>query len=160
MNSVRVGFGFDVHRFSKKRKKLILGGIEVPFSYGLSAVSDGDVVLHAVCDALCGACSLGDIGDYFPPQAKSSQGVSSRDIVSLLLRKVKKSFQIQLIDIVVVAERPQLSPHKKSMTRSLGKIFSCGEVNVKIKSKEGLAIFGGKNAIACFALVCGLKKTP
>jgi len=153
MKGYRVGLGFDVHRISKRKKDLILGGVKILCSFGLIAVSDGDVVLHAVSDALCGAVGLGDIGDYFPPQAKASKGLNSRKIVEYILRKVKKNFRISNIDITIIAEKPKLISHKKKIVDSLKKILSISAVNLKIKSKEGLDILGSKNAISCIAVV-------
>jgi 2-C-methyl-D-erythritol 2,4-cyclodiphosphate synthase len=151
MEKNRIGLGFDVHRFSKRKKDLILGGVLVPYRHGLEAVSDGDVVLHAVTDALCGASSLGDIGDYFPPSRKY-QGIDSRVIVKLILKKIEKKFKIKNIDVTIVADKPRLMPHKKNILKSLKNIFKLKEINVKVKSKENLDILGGKDAISCFAI--------
>ncbi len=153
MKGYKVGLGFDVHRISKRKNDLILGGAKILSPFGLVAVSDGDVVLHAVSDALCGAAGLGDIGDYFPPQAKASKGINSRKIVECILRKVKKSFRISNIDITIITEKPKLASHKKKIVNSLKKILSISAVNLKIKSKEGLDILGSKNAISCIAVV-------
>jgi len=152
-NGYRVGLGFDVHRFSRYKKKLILGGVVIPAAVGLEAVSDGDVILHAVADGICGAASLGDIGDYFPPQAARSKGISSKKIVNTVLADIKDKFIIQNIDISVIAQKPRLSSHKKRMLESLKKIFPQIVINVKIKSKEGLDILGGIDSIACVAVV-------
>ncbi|MEI8348584.1 MAG: 2-C-methyl-D-erythritol 2,4-cyclodiphosphate synthase [Candidatus Omnitrophota bacterium] len=152
MKNYRVGFGFDVHRFSKKNKPLILGAVKIPCDFSLEAVSDGDVLLHAVADALCGACSLGDIGDYFPP-SKKYEGIDSKEIVKFILRKSRKKVKIINLDITIVAEKPKLSSHKKNIVKSLKSIFPVHSINVKIKSKEGLNILGGKDAISCFAVV-------
>ena len=149
----RVGLAIDIHRFSKRKKKLILAGASIPADVGLEAVSDGDVVLHAVADGICGACSLGDIGDYFPPAAKKSKGINSRKIVDVVLRDIKEKFTLENIDITVITERPKLAPHKRRMLDSLKKIFPQAAVNVKIKSKEGLDILGGKESMACMANV-------
>jgi len=153
MKGYRVGIGIDLHRFSKKKKALILGGARVPFSFGLKAVSDGDVILHAVSDALCGACCLGDIGDYFPPEAEESSGINSRQIVRFVLEKVKKKFKIVNIDITVVADKPRLSIYKKDILKTLKKIFLISEVNLKIKSKENGSFLGSKNSISALAVV-------
>ena len=101
----RVGLGFDVHKFSHKNKLLKLGGAVIPSSVSLEAVSDGDVLLHAVCDAICGACLLGDIGDYFPPCAKESKNMDSRRIVEFVLEKISKKFKIVNIDITLISDR-------------------------------------------------------
>lgn len=159
MNKYRIGFGFDVHRFSKRKKALILGGIKIPYPFGLKAVSDGDVVLHAISDALCGFSCLGDIGDYFPP-AKQYAGIDSKKIAAFIVNKIVKRFKIINIDVTIVAQRPRLIPYKKRMTGSLKRIFSTPDINIKIKSKEGLDILGGKSAIACFVIVLAKRILP
>jgi 2-C-methyl-D-erythritol 2,4-cyclodiphosphate synthase len=156
-DSYRIGLGFDVHRFSRHKKKLILGGIVIPAPFGLEAVSDGDVVLHAVADGVCGAAGLGDIGDYFAPQNHKSKGIKSKKIVDTVLADIKNKFVIENIDITIIAQRPKLSPYKKQMLESLKKIFPQIAINVKIKSKEGLDILGGIDSIACVAAIL-LKK--
>ncbi|MEM7816712.1 MAG: 2-C-methyl-D-erythritol 2,4-cyclodiphosphate synthase [Candidatus Aenigmatarchaeota archaeon] len=151
----RVGLGFDVHKFSKKPKSLILGGIKINNSYGLEAISDGDVLLHAVADAICGATNLGDIGDYFPP-SKKFIGLDSKEIVSFILKKIKNKFKIVNIDLTIIADKPKLAKYKIRILDSLKKIFKLKQINIKIKSKEKLNILGSKNSISCLA-VCLLK---
>ncbi|UCD15561.1 MAG: 2-C-methyl-D-erythritol 2,4-cyclodiphosphate synthase [Candidatus Omnitrophota bacterium] len=153
MKDYRVGLGFDVHRFSRKKKDLVLGGVKIPFSKGLEAVSDGDVILHAVTDALCGATSLGDIGDYFPPQSKESKGIDSKKIVKFIFKRIVDRFKIINIDVTVIADKPALVSYKREIVKSLENIFCISGVNLKIKSKEGLNILGGSNAISCLATV-------
>lgn len=153
MKHYKTGLGFDVHKFSRKKKDLVLGGIKIPFKKGLEAVSDGDVLLHAAADALCGAAGLGDIGDYFPPDSIESKGIDSRKIVKFIFEKIINRFKIVNIDITLIAEQPRLVSHKKQIIRSLESIFYTSAVNLKIKSKEGLNILGGRNAIACLATV-------
>jgi len=152
MKNYRAGLGFDVHRFSKAKKPLILGGVEIPCSFSLQAVSDGDVLLHAIADAICGGCGLGDIGDYFPPQDVKSRAIDSRKIVQFVLGKIKNKFVIVNIDVTIITEKPRLSGYKKIILKSLCGIFHTKAVNVKIKSKEGLDILGSKKAISCLAL--------
>ncbi|MBU2436988.1 MAG: 2-C-methyl-D-erythritol 2,4-cyclodiphosphate synthase [Candidatus Omnitrophica bacterium] len=149
----RTGLGFDIHKFSKKKKDLILGGIKIPSTFGLEAVSDGDVVLHAISDGLCGACGLGDIGDYFPPSSGKSKEIKSEKIAKFILKKIERKYKVFNIDITIIAEKPVLSPYKKDILDSLKRLFSLSEINLKIKSKEGLNILGGRNAVACFAIV-------
>ncbi|MBN3040960.1 MAG: 2-C-methyl-D-erythritol 2,4-cyclodiphosphate synthase [Candidatus Omnitrophica bacterium] len=153
MKEYRVGFGFDVHRISKKKKKLILGGSVIPCPFGLEAVSDGDVVLHAISDALCGATVIGDIGDYFPPEDKSCKNIDSKLIVKEILKKTSKNFKTVNLDITIIAEKPRLIKYKKRIISSLRKIISVKNINLKIKSKEGLSILGGVNAMACVVIV-------
>ncbi|HDN86491.1 MAG TPA: 2-C-methyl-D-erythritol 2,4-cyclodiphosphate synthase [Candidatus Omnitrophica bacterium] len=148
-----VGLGFDVHRFTKRRKKLVLGGWEIDYPWGLEAVSDGDVVLHAICDAILGGAGLGDIGDYFPPNKKKLQGMSSKNIVNLVLKKIKGKLEIVNIDVTVILDRLRLFPYKRKIVTSLRKIFKIERINFKIKSREKLELLGGKDAIACLAVV-------
>ena len=158
MSNYKVGFGFDVHRCTAKKKNIIICGVVIPADLGIEAVSDGDVAVHSLADALCGAAGLGDIGDFFPPGKKSSEGVKSAEIIEFVLRKVKnKRLKVNNADITVIAQKPKLQPYKKEMLFSLRKILSCKEVNIKIKSKEHLDIMGGKNSIACLSSVL-LKK--
>jgi 2-C-methyl-D-erythritol 2,4-cyclodiphosphate synthase len=148
-NNTRIGLGFDVHRFGKAKKPLILAGVHILCGLSLDAVSDGDVVLHAAADAVCGACGLGDIGDFFSPSDKKNLNLDSKQIVNFILNKIKNKFAIINMDITIIAEKPRLIKHKPAMAKSLENIFSCKNINVKIKSKEGLNILGGVNSIAC-----------
>jgi len=157
-NIMRIGFGFDVHKFDKKKKYILLGAVKINCGFGLRAVSDGDVVLHAVCDAILGAVSLGDIGDYFPPAKEKSKGMKSVDIAGFVMIKIKGAFRIHNIDITIIADRPPLSPYKNRMVKSMRRIFKVKNINVKIKSKEGLNILGSKGAISCFAAALLAKK--
>ena len=157
MKDYKVGLGFDVHRLSKRKKNLILGGLKITSSFSLIAVSDGDVVLHAVSDALCGAVGLGDIGDYFSPQDKRSKGIDSKKILNFILKKVNKKYTIGNLDIVIVTDKPRLFPYKGKITKSLEKLLATTKINVKLKSKEGLNILGSKNSISCFAFVSLIK---
>ena len=155
MMNYRIGLGFDVHRFSKSKKDLVLGGIKICDGFGLEAISDGDVLLHAISDSFCCASSF-DIGDYFPPSNKY-KGIDSKEIIKFILNKIEKNFSIVNVDVIIVAEKPKLSPHKKKILNSLRSILKARDINIKIKSKEGLDILGGKDAISCLAIVL-LKK--
>lgn len=146
-----VGFGFDVHKFSREKKYILLGGLKINCGFGVEAVSDGDVVLHAVCDAVLGAASLGDIGDYFPPGREESKGIKSVDIAKFVMSKIRNNFRIGNIDITVIADKPPLVSYKSKMVESMSRIFKTKNINVKIKSKEGLDIIGSKDAISCLA---------
>ncbi|MBU1122183.1 MAG: 2-C-methyl-D-erythritol 2,4-cyclodiphosphate synthase [Candidatus Omnitrophica bacterium] len=153
MKNYKVGLGFDVHKFSKKKKELVLGGAIIPLARGLEAVSDGDVLLHAVTDALCGAAGLGDIGDYFPPSNKELKGIDSKKIAKFIFKKIVNRFEIINMDITIIADKPPLVFHKKEIMKSLINIFYISAINLKIKSKEGLNVLGGKDAISCLAMV-------
>lgn len=153
MIKIRVGFGFDLHRFDKRKKNMILAGVKINCGFGMNAVSDGDLILHAICDGILGGASLGDIGDYFPPQSKSSKGIKSIDIVKKVLKLTVNKFKIINIDITIIAQKPRLVKHKRLMVVSLKKIFKGVDCNLKIKSKENTNILGGFDSIACFSLV-------
>ncbi len=152
----RFGLGIDVHRFTSKRKNLVLGGVKIEYPLGLEAISDGDVALHAICDGILGAAGLGDIGDYFPP-SKRLQGLDSKKIVDFVLKKIKKKWDIVNIDLTLILEKPKLVSYKKKIVTSLTKIFKVKNVNLKVKSKEGLDFLGRKDSITAISLV-SLKK--
>jgi len=150
----RVGLGYDVHRLVEGRK-LFLGGIEIPYLKGLIGHSDADVLLHAICDALLGAIALGDIGEHFPDTDPKYQGASSVELVKKVNSLVKeKGFLINNIDIVVIAQEPNLSPFKKNMQQMIARILNIKEeaVSIKAKTNEGLDDIGNKEAIAAYAV--------
>jgi 2-C-methyl-D-erythritol 2,4-cyclodiphosphate synthase len=153
MEKYRVGLGYDLHRFTNKKHFLLLGGFKIDCGFGLEAVSDGDVVLHALSDAICGGVGLGDIGDYFPPSDKKNQNIESKKIVKTILAKIKETYRIINIDITLVAEKPKLISYKKDIVGSLKDIFKITDINLKIKSKEKTEALGGVDAISCLAAV-------
>ncbi len=149
--SIRCGIGYDLHRLVEGRK-LIIGGIEVPFDKGPAGHSDGDVVAHAVCDALLGAAGLGDIGKHFPdtdPKWKGANSLQFLEYVRKLLDENK--FTIEHIDVVVILERPKLGPHFPKMREALGKPLNvtAEKVHLKAKTNEGVDAVGRGEAIAC-----------
>ncbi len=148
-----IGFGFDVHKFSKEKNYILLGGVRIDCGFGVEAVSDGDTVLHATCDAILGAASLGDIGDYFSPSDTKSKGIKSIDIAEFVMEKIKGKFVISNLDTTIITDRPLLSPYKSRIMESTRKIFGVRRTNIKIKSKEGLDILGSNNAVSCFSAV-------
>lgn len=153
--SYRIGIGYDIHRLVENRK-LFLGGVEIPYVKGLLGHSDGDVLLHAICDALLGAVSEGDIGEHFPDTDPKYQGISSRELLKTVDNLVKnKGFQIAQIDTVVIAQEPVISPFKKQMQEKIGLTLGIPEerVNIKAKTNEGLGEIGKKEAIASYAVV-------
>ncbi|MCF7873174.1 MAG: 2-C-methyl-D-erythritol 2,4-cyclodiphosphate synthase [Candidatus Omnitrophica bacterium] len=153
MEKYRVGLGYDLHRFTDKKDFLLLGGFRVDCGFGLESVSDGDVVLHAASDAICGGAGLGDIGDYFPPSDKKNQNIESKEIAKIILAKIKKIYKIVNIDVTLVAEKPRLISYKKDIIGSLKDIFEIPDINLKIKSKEKTEALGGVDAISCLAVV-------
>ncbi|GIX31198.1 MAG: 2-C-methyl-D-erythritol 2,4-cyclodiphosphate synthase [Porticoccaceae bacterium] len=151
---VRVGHGYDVHRFGPG-DGLVLGGVWIPYPRGLVAHSDGDVVLHALCDALLGAAALGDIGQHFPPSDPTWAGVDSR----LLLRRVvallaERGYAPVNVDLTVIAEAPKLAPHLPAMVANLSTELRLAPeaVNVKATTTEGLGFPGRGEGIACHAV--------
>ena len=148
--SVRCGIGYDLHRLAEGRK-LIIGGIEVPFDKGPVGHSDGDVVAHALCDALLGAAGLGDIGTHFPDSDPKWKGTNSL----LFLEHARKllegaRFAIDYVDVVVILERPKLGPHFPKMREVLAKALGVAteKVHLKAKTNEGVDAVGRGEAIA------------
>lgn len=153
--SYRIGIGYDIHRLVEGRK-LFLGGIEIPYIKGLLGHSDGDVLLHAICDALLGATAEGDIGEHFPDNDPKYQNIPSAELLKTVMESVKnKGFRINNLDTVVIAQEPKLTPFKKRILENLSRLLEIKEdcLNLKAKTNEGLGEIGRKEAIACWALV-------
>ncbi|HFD92605.1 MAG TPA: 2-C-methyl-D-erythritol 2,4-cyclodiphosphate synthase [Gammaproteobacteria bacterium] len=152
---MRIGHGFDVHRFTDGRP-LILGGVEIPHHQGLLAHSDGDVLIHALCDALLGAAGLGDIGSYFPDSDAEFAGIDSR----ILLRRVaallkERQYAISNADLTLVAQVPRLAPHIDAMKARLAEDMEipAARIGIKATTTEGLGFSGRKEGIAAYAVV-------
>ena len=152
---VRIGQGFDVHAF-QDGGTLVLGGVKVPHDRSLVAHSDGDVLLHALCDALLGAAGLGDIGRHFPPDDATWKNIDSR----VLLRKTceqlaRNNYKVANADITVVAQAPKLSPYIDVMCQNISEDLQVGvaQVNVKATTTEHLGFTGRGEGIAAFAVV-------
>ncbi|MEE9156927.1 MAG: 2-C-methyl-D-erythritol 2,4-cyclodiphosphate synthase [Gammaproteobacteria bacterium] len=152
---MRIGHGYDAHRF-EEGSSLILGGVTIPYHQGLAAHSDGDVVIHALCDALLGAAGLGDIGQYFPDSKAELKGIDSR----ILLRKVVQllkdnSLRVANADITIVAEAPKLSPYFAPMRKNLAAEMTINieSVNVKASTTEGMGFAGRGEGIVAHAVV-------
>jgi len=150
----RSGIGYDLHRLAEGRK-LIIGGIEVPFDKGSVGHSDGDVLSHALCDALLGAAALGDIGAHFPDTDPKWKGASSL----LFLEHIRKlladrRFRIVHLDAIVICERPKLGPHFPAMRAALAKSLgiTSDEINLKAKTNEGVDAVGRGEAIVAHAI--------
>ena len=158
---MRIGHGYDAHRFRVGRA-LVLGGVTVPYDRGLAAHSDGDVLVHAVCDALLGALALGDIGTHFPDSAPEYAGIDSRvllrDVVSMMRAA---GFRLTHLDVTMVAEAPKLASHVPAMRENLAADLGAdvGQINVKATTTEGMGFVGRKEGIACHAL-CLLGPAP
>ena len=152
---IRIGHGYDVHRFAENRK-LILGGVEIPYEYGLLGHSDADVLAHAIMDALLGAAALGDIGQHFPDTDNAYKGADSM----VLLREVcrilsEKGYSIGNIDATVIAQKPKLAPYIGEMRRRIAGALGADEtaVSVKATTEEGLGFTGALEGIAAHAVV-------
>lgn len=150
----RVGIGYDIHRLVEGRK-LFLGGLEIPYIKGLLGHSDGDVLLHAICDALLGAIAEGDIGSHFPDTNPVYQGIDSSKLLNNVTGMVeKKGFVINNVDTVIIAQEPMLMPFKKLIQQRVAAILNLSEdcVSIKAKTNEGLGEIGNKEAIAAYAI--------
>ena len=151
---MRIGQGYDAHRF-ETGKPLLLGGVSIPHEAGLKAHSDGDVLIHALCDALLGAAGLGDIGGHFPDSHQVFAGIDSR----LLLRRVveqlrERDWQIGNVDLTAVAQHPRLSPFIDAMRETLAGDLGIhvGQVNIKATTTEGMGFTGRGEGIAAYAV--------
>ncbi len=152
---IRVGMGYDVHRF-KEDGDVILGGVKIPYEQGLEAHSDGDVVLHALCDALLGAAALGDIGKHFPDTDPEFKGADSR----VLLRHVynivqQRGYLLVNADITIIAQAPKMAPHIVAMCTNIAEDLNVDidYINVKATTTERLGFEGRKEGIAVQAVV-------
>jgi len=147
---MRIGIGYDVHKLVEDRK-LILGGVEIPFNKGLLGHSDADVLLHAIKDALLGAIGAGDIGRHFPDTDNKYKGISSL----FLLKEVgemltNKKYRVNNIDAVIIAQKPKMAPYIAQMTENIAKTLKidADQVNVKATTTEGLGFIGREEGIA------------
>lgn len=151
---IRIGHGYDVHKFQENRK-CIIGGVEIPYDKGLLGHSDADVLLHAVCDALLGAAALGDIGKHFPDESSEFLNIDSR----ILLRKTvalldKKGYKIVNIDATVIAQKPKMANFIDAMRVNIASDCNIGVgcVNVKATTEEGLGFTGALEGISAHAV--------
>lgn len=152
-DNLRMGFGYDVHRFSLNRK-LILGGVEIPYKYGLLGHSDADVLLHSVCDALLGAAGLKDIGNQFPNTNKKYKNISSL----ILLEKTyhllqKEKYKVINLDCVIILEEPKLMRFIPKMKKIISRIINCNNISIKATTSEGLGFIGEKKGCAAYSVV-------
>ena len=151
---MRVGIGYDSHPFAARRK-LILGGVEIPHAKGLSGHSDADAVAHAVTDAILGAAGLGDIGRMFPNDDPQWKDASSIDLLNkAFLKVVEAGFQFVHADVTVIMEQPKLAPHLDAMEERLAEALLAGpaHVSVKAKTNEGMGWIGKGEGVAVFAV--------
>ena len=147
---MRIGYGYDVHRL-EEGIPLILGGVEIPFSKGLAGHSDADVLLHAISDALLGACALGDIGQHFPDTDPDYAGIDSRKLLREVAKLIaEEDYRVANVDATVVAERPKLAPHIAAMQKNIAEDLQVGisQVSVKATTSEGVGFEGREEGIS------------
>lgn len=160
MTNLRIGHGYDVHRLVSGRK-LILGGVEIPYEKGLDGHSDADVLTHAVMDALLGACGLGDIGRHFPDSDERYRGISSLlllDHVAALLRQ--QGYGVVNVDVTLIAQAPKVGPYRQQMADNLATHMgiSSEQINVKATTEEHLGFTGSGEGMACHAVALVEKR--
>lgn len=155
MNRIRIGQGFDAHRFAPQRP-LIIGGVTIPHELGMLAHSDGDVLIHALCDALLGAAGLGDIGKLFPDTDASLENIDSRILLREVMKRLaEEGWTLGNADLTIVAQAPKMAPHINAMTRLLAADMNAGpvQVNIKATTTETMGFTGRKEGIAALAAV-------
>jgi 2-C-methyl-D-erythritol 2,4-cyclodiphosphate synthase len=156
----RIGIGYDIHRFAPKRK-LMLGGVEVPFTKGLAGHSDADVILHAFCDALLGAMGAGDIGQHFPPGDPAYRNVSSLKFLEYVARLLKRRhFRVANADVMLILQKPKIAPFSARMKAKIGAVLGIApeRISIKATTHEGVGEIGRGHAAAAYAVVL-IEKT-
>ncbi len=154
MGSMRIGFGYDSHRFDEARP-LVLGGVRIPDYPGLLGHSDGDAVAHAVTDALLGAAALGDIGRHFPPSDPQWKGADSMKLLGRVVELVAESdLRVCNLDVTVITEQPKIAPHAPEMVARLAEVLgtTLGGISVKGKTNEGMGWIGSGEGMAVHAV--------
>ncbi|NOX42174.1 MAG: 2-C-methyl-D-erythritol 2,4-cyclodiphosphate synthase [Gammaproteobacteria bacterium] len=152
---MRIGHGFDAHRFEEGRP-LILGGVTIPYEQGLAAHSDGDVLVHALCDALIGAAALGDIGKHFPDSDVEFKNIDSRILLRDVIDKLEaRSFSVSNVDVTVIAQRPKLSGYIEEMKINIADDLGIDSqrINIKATTTEGMGFEGRGEGISAHAVV-------
>lgn len=156
---MRIGFGYDSHRLAEG-KKLVLGGIEIPFDKGCVAHSDGDALIHAICDALLGAAGLSDIGSHFPDTDLQYKNIDSKILLNKVVQLIhNQGYVINNVDTTIVMERPKLAAFREQMIHTLSEIMQIdpSQLAVKAKTNEQLDAVGAGEAVVCYA-VCTIEK--
>ena len=152
---IRIGQGFDAHRF-KEGGKLIIGGVEIPHTHGMEAHSDGDVLIHALCDAILGALGEGDIGKHFPDTDKKFKSIDSRILLCEVVKLMQdKGYQLGNADMTIVAQAPKMAPHLAEMRKHLAADLHVDieNINIKATTTESMGFTGRKEGIAAMAVV-------
>lgn len=151
---MRIGQGFDVHAFCEG-DSIVLGGVSIPHTHGLKAHSDGDVLLHALADALLGAVALGDIGHFFPDTSEEWAGADSRDLLRRVMQRVtEEGYSVVNVDTTIIAQAPKMAPHVDAMRMNIAEDLgvAVNRVSVKATTTEKLGFTGRKEGIACQAI--------
>jgi 2-C-methyl-D-erythritol 2,4-cyclodiphosphate synthase len=150
---LRVGIGYDIHRLTPGRK-LVIGGVEIPFFRGLWGHSDGDVLIHAVIDAILGACALGDIGRHFPDTDDQYRGIASTELLARVEEMIAERCRVENIDSTIVAERPKLAPYIDAMQARIAEKLKIPieKISIKAKTAEGVGPLGEGLAIEAHAV--------
>jgi 2-C-methyl-D-erythritol 2,4-cyclodiphosphate synthase len=160
VSGMRAGFGYDVHRLIQGRR-LVLGGVAIPFDKGLVGHSDADVLLHALCDALLGAAGLGDIGQHFPDTEPEFEGISSMELLARTFKLVRaKGLYVNNVDATILAEAPRLDQHRSAMRANIAGVLEVEPVHVNIKATtmERLGPIGKGEAMAAMCVVTLIEK--
>ena len=158
--NIRIGQGFDVHAFCEGRK-LMLGGIHIPYELGLAGHSDADVLIHAICDALLGAAGLGDIGHHFPDNDPQYAGIDSMKLLERVMKSLDElGWKVNNLDATIIAQAPKLAPYIEAMRDSLAPLLAIhvGRLNIKATTTEKLGFAGRGEGIAAQAVVLLVAK--
>jgi 2-C-methyl-D-erythritol 2,4-cyclodiphosphate synthase len=156
----RIGFGYDVHQFADERK-LILGGVEIPFERGLKGHSDADALLHSICDAMLGALALGDIGKHFPDTDPKYKGIDSKILLTEVNKLIKnEGYKLGNLDSTIVLQRPKLRPYIDEMRKEIATILYCNieQISVKATTSEWMGFVGEEKGIKVISTVMMVKK--
>lgn len=159
---MRIGHGYDVHRLVEDRK-LIIGGVDIPWEKGLAGHSDADVLLHAIADALLGALAMGDIGKHFPDTDPTFKGADSMKLLEHVVGLINsKGYSVGNLDATIIAQRPKMAPHIQTMRENVAR--ACGVnielINVKATTEEGLGFTGTEDGISAHAVVLLVTQSP
>lgn len=157
---IRIGHGYDAHRFSEgeptSAASIVIGGVRIPHSHTLLAHSDGDVLIHALCDALLGALALGDIGKHFPDSSSEFENIDSRVLLKKVLQEADKAhYKVGNVDMTIIAQTPKMSPYIDAMKACLADDLKIGlaQINIKATTTEKMGFTGRKEGIAAHAVV-------
>lgn len=160
MSNIRIGQGLDAHKFEEGRK-LILGGVEIPYDKGLAGHSDADVLLHAISDAILGAMCKGDIGEHFPDTDQKYKGISSLSLFKEIINLANKDgYKVINIDATIIAQQPKISPYKKQMVENIKQLFDYDiDINIKATTTEKMGFTGRGEGITAIAIALLEKAT-